>query len=145
MLTVLIGRWRLQNVGDTCLMRVSWHYCYIPISLRAETLNEIGFMSSRLDQSWLMGRSCLLSLAFWLVMTLLQCWCHNKNAFWTYFFLLTLVFVLQWLFFHWKILIMLMSQFPLTFHQIHNGMPCFITWLMTSLVLLMGMVFMIIW
>ena len=29
-------------------------------------------------------------------------------------------------FLHWKILIMLLSQFPLTFHQIHNGMPRFI-------------------
>ena len=43
--------------------------------------------------------------------------------FWFYFFFLTLVFVLQWLFLHWEILIMLLSQFPLTFHQIHNGMP----------------------
>ena len=41
------------------------------------------------------------------------------------FFLLMLVFVLQWLSLHWEILIML-SQFPLTFHQIHNGMPYFI-------------------
>ena len=31
-------------------------------------------------------------------------------------FLLTLVFVLQWLSLHWEILIMLVSQFPLTFH-----------------------------
>ena len=31
------------------------------------------------------------------------------------FFLLMLVFVLQWFFFHWEILIMLLSQFPLTF------------------------------
>ena len=35
--------------------------------------------------------------------------------FWFYFCLLTLVFVLQWLSLHWKILIMLLSQFPLTF------------------------------
>ena len=28
---------------------------------------------------------------------------------------------------HWEILIMLLSQFPLTFHQIHNRMPRFIT------------------
>ena len=35
--------------------------------------------------------------------------------FWIYFVLLTLVFVLQWLSFHWEILIMLLSQFPLTF------------------------------
>ena len=46
--------------------------------------------------------------------------------FWIYLFL-TLVFVLQWLSLHWEILIMLLSQFPLTFHQSHNGMPRFIT------------------
>ena len=42
--------------------------------------------------------------------------------FWIYFFLLMLVFVLQWLSLHWEILIILLSQFPLTFHQIHNRM-----------------------
>ena len=42
-------------------------------------------------------------------------------------FLLTQVFVLQWLSFHWEILIMLLPQFPLTFHEIHSRMPCFIT------------------
>ena len=36
--------------------------------------------------------------------------------FWISFFLLTLVFVLQWLSLHWEILIMLLSQFPSTFH-----------------------------
>ena len=41
-------------------------------------------------------------------------------------FLLTLVFVLQWLSLHEEILIMLLSQFPLTFQLIHNGMPHFI-------------------
>ena len=56
--------------------------------------------------------------------------------FWISFFLLTLVFVLQWLSLHWEILIMLLSQFPLTFHQIHNGMPRFIAQLMTILVLI---------
>ena len=39
--------------------------------------------------------------------------------FWIYLFLLTLVFVLQWLSLHSEILIMLFSQIPLTFHQIH--------------------------
>ena len=58
-------------------------------------------------------------------------------------FLLMLVFVLQWLSLHWEILIMLLSQFPLTFHQIHNGMPRYITQLLTTLVLI-GMVFVII-
>ena len=46
--------------------------------------------------------------------------------FWIYFFFLTLVFVLQWLFLHREILIMLLSQFRLTFQLIHNGMPHFI-------------------
>ena len=43
-----------------------------------------------------------------------------------YFFLWTLIFVLQWLSLHWEILIMLLSQFPLTFQLIHNRMPHFI-------------------
>ena len=43
--------------------------------------------------------------------------------FWIYFFLLTLVFVLQWLSFHGEILNMLLSQFSLTFQLIHNRMP----------------------
>ena len=34
-----------------------------------------------------------------------------------YVFLLKLVFVLQWLSLHWEILIMLLSQFPMTFHK----------------------------
>ena len=45
--------------------------------------------------------------------------------FWIYLFLLMLAFILQWLSLHRKILIMLFSQFPLTFHKIHNRMPCF--------------------
>ena len=60
------------------------------------------------------------------------------------FFLLMLVLVLQWLFFHWQILIMLFSQFPLTFHHIHSGMLHLIALHMTILVLI-EMVFMIIW
>ena len=61
-----------------------------------------------------------------------------------YFFLLTLVFVLQWFSLHWEILILLWSQFPSTFHHILNKMPCFIALLMTILVLI-GTVFVIIW
>ena len=41
-------------------------------------------------------------------------------------FLLMLVFVLQWLFLHWEILIMFLSQFQLTFHQTQSGMSYFI-------------------
>ena len=46
--------------------------------------------------------------------------------FWIFFLYLMLVFVIQWLFLHWEILIMLLSQFPFTFHQIQNEMPHFI-------------------
>ena len=56
--------------------------------------------------------------------------------FWIDLFLPTLVFVLQWLSLHWKILIMLLSQCPLTFHQTQNRMPRFILWLRTVLVLI---------
>ena len=63
--------------------------------------------------------------------------------FWVYFFVLMLVFVPQWLSLHLVILVMLLSQFSLTFHQIHSGMSLFIVQLMT-IILLIGMVFVII-
>ena len=63
--------------------------------------------------------------------------------FWIYFFLLTLVFVLQWPSLHWEVPIMLLSQFSLTFDQIHNRMSRFIAQLMPILVLI-GRVFVII-
>ena len=47
-------------------------------------------------------------------------------------------------FLHWEVLIMLLSQFPLNFHQIHNGRPCFIAYLMIIFALI-EMVFVIIW
>ena len=62
--------------------------------------------------------------------------------FWIYSFL-TLVFVLQWLSIHWKILIML-SPFPFTFQQTQNWIPFFIAWLM-AILLLIRMVFAIIY
>ena len=46
--------------------------------------------------------------------------------FWISFFLLMLVFVLQWLSLHCEVLIILLSQFPLTFQQTQTGMLCFI-------------------
>ena len=50
-------------------------------------------------------------------------------------FLSFLVFVLQWLSLHSEIQIMLLSQFPLTFHHL-MGKPCFMTLLMIILVLI---------
>ena len=70
--------------------------------------------------------------------------CDTILLIWISFFLLALVFVLQWLFFHWKILNMFLCQLPLTFHHIHNEMPYFITLLLTILVPI-GMAFVIIW
>ena len=58
------------------------------------------------------------------------------------FFLVTLVFVLQWLFLHWEIRIMLLFQFPLTFCQSQNRMPHFVAQHLTILVLI-GIVFVI--
>ena len=59
-----------------------------------------------------------------------------------YFCLLTLVFFLQWLSLHWEILIMLLYQFPLTFHKTQNEMLPLTAKLMTILVLI-GTVFVI--
>ena len=70
-------------------------------------------------------------------------WFSQLCPFGSIYFLM-LVFVLQWLSLHWEIMIMLLSQLPLTFHHIHIGMPCFIQLLMTILVLT-GMVFVIFW
>ena len=64
--------------------------------------------------------------------------------FWIFFFLLMLIFVLQWFSLHWQILIMFLSEFPLIFHETQNGMYYFITLLMTILMLI-RMVFVMIW
>ena len=55
---------------------------------------------------------------------------------WIYVFLLTLVFVPRRLSLHWVILIMLLSQFSLTFFQTVKGMPIFVSQLMTIFVLI---------
>ena len=49
--------------------------------------------------------------------------CDSHNPALLDFFFLVLVFVLQWLSLHLEILIMLLSQFPVTFYHIHNEMP----------------------
>ena len=66
--------------------------------------------------------------------------------FWFYFFLLLLLFVQQWLSLYWleKILIVL-SQFLVTFCQTHSRVPCFIEWLVTTLVQIMTIFLEILW
>ena len=49
--------------------------------------------------------------------------------FWIYFYLLMLVFAIQWFCLYCEILIMLLPQFPMTFHQTQNGMLGFIVYL----------------
>ena len=63
----------------------------------------------------------LTTLLRWLSQTVIL----TVLLFWIYLFLLMLVFVLQRLSLHSEILIMLLSQFPLTYHHIHNGMSRF--------------------
>ena len=58
-----------------------------------------------------------------------DCDSHSSALF--NFFLLTQVFVLQWLSIHWEIHIIFLSQFPLTFHQICIRMSHFIALLLT--------------
>ena len=45
--------------------------------------------------------------------------------FWIYFFLLMVVFVLQWLFLHWEILIVLSQGMPISLHSLR----LFLCWL----------------
>ena len=52
--------------------------------------------------------------------------------------------MVPWLSLHWEVLIMLSSQFPLTFHQTQNKIPHSTSVLMTILVLI-GIIFVIIW
>ena len=71
-------------------------------------------------------------------------WLFTVLLFWIYFFFLMLVCVLQWLSCNWEMLTTLLSQFPLSFHQIRSRIPHFVVWLITTL-RLRGMVFVIIW
>ena len=115
--------------GDSNVHHKEWLACYSGTDKLVNSV--IIFLSQMILLRWL---TFLLGSQTVILIVLL---------FWIYLFLLTLVFVLQWLSLHWEILIMLLSQFPLTFHHIHNGMPHFITLFMASLVLI-ETVFMII-
>ena len=106
-------------------------------------------ISSNVDEVLLINPSAMflsqMTLLRWLAFLLgSQTVILTVLIFWVYVFLLKLAFVLQWLSLNWEILIILLSQFPLTFHRIHNGMPRFTALLMVILVLI-GTVFEIIW
>ena len=85
------------------------HKDWLTYSGGTDRPDELSFIFSILhDLSYLDSRLILIVLLFFIS-----------------YFLLMLVFVLQWLSLHEKI--MFLSQFPLTFHQIPNGIPHFIT------------------
>ena len=97
------------------------------LPILAELIDLVNSVIIFLSQTTLLRWSTFLFGSQTVILTVLPVW--------IYFFLLTLVFVLQWLSLHCEILIMLLSQFPLTFHQIHSGMHRFTAELMTILVL----------
>ena len=101
------------------------------LAIQVELIVLVNSVINDLISNYLLKCSAFLLKFQTLILTVLH--------FWIYLFLLTIVFVLQWLSLHCEILNMLLSQFPLTFHHIHNGMPYFIALLMIILVLI-GMV-----
>ena len=86
------------------------------LTYSGETVRPGEFCYNFLPQTTLLSLTFLLGSQTVILTVLL---------FWIYLFLLTFVFVLQWLSLHRKILIML-SQFPLTFLQNHNAMSRFL-------------------
>ena len=91
---------------------------YLPL-IRKDSITHMYGLAVYVKEEFPFARDLSLenSVDFYLLAVLL---------FWIYLFLLTLVFAVQLLSLHWEIQIMLLSQFPLTFHQTQNGMPCFI-------------------
>ena len=87
-----------------------------------------GELCYNFSQMSLLGWFTFLHKSLFVILTVL--------LFWIYLFLLILVFVLQWSFLHWEILIMLLSHFPLTFIQTQR---------LFLISVLTGPVFMIIW
>ena len=88
------------------------------LPILVELINLVNFVLIFLSQMALTRRLTFL-LRFRTVILIVL-------LFWIYLFLLTLVFVLQLLSLHREILIMLLSQFPLTFPQVKNEMSRFI-------------------
>ena len=93
------------------------HKDWLTYSGKTDRPGELSY--NFLSQTTLLRWLTLLLGSLTVVLTVLVLWISC--------FLLRLVFIKQWLSLHWKILIMLLSQFPLTFHWTHNGMPRFIT------------------
>ena len=105
----------LPSARDLFLENFADSYLCFPLSLLIDLVNSvIIFLSHTTLLRWL---TFLLRSQTVIIMVLL---------FWIYLFLLALLFDAK-LSLHWDILIMWLSQFLLTFHQIYNGMPRFIT------------------
>ena len=105
----------LPSARDLFLENFADSYLCFPLSLLIDLVNSVIIF---LSQMTLLRRlTFLLRSQTVIIMVLL---------FWIYLLLLALLFDAK-LSLHWDILIMWLSQFLLTFHQIYNGMPRFIT------------------
>ena len=93
-----------------------------------ELIDLVNSVITFVSQTTLLGCLTFLLASLTVVLTVL--------LFWISFFLMRLVSALQWLSLHWVIQIMLLPQFPLAFHHIHNRMSHFIALLMTILLLI---------
>ena len=126
----------LENSADSCLcfrlalLHSVSYFFFLYRSPSSALCTVFDSISSNIDEVLSINPSSMAYL-FWCKW---QDWIFGSLTvtltvllFWIYLFLLTLVFVLQWLSLHWEILIMLLSQFTLTFQQTQNWMHNFIS------------------
>ena len=100
------------NAISSNIDEVIWIHLLMSLSLEISTSNWLTYSggTDNLVNSW----TYFLLGSLTLTLTVL--------LYWIYLFLLVLVFVRQQFFLHWKILIMLLSQFPSTFCHTQNRM-----------------------
>ena len=117
---------------------ISWNIDEVPLTY--PSANVFGFWDFKVHhKDWLtycdgadrQVYSVITSLLRWLTfllrsLTVTLTVTPTVMLFWIYLLLLSLAYFLQWLSFRWKILTMLLPQFPLLLCQVWNRMPCFI-------------------
>ena len=119
----------LQNLIPTCTIHCINLVIFLYFDLNLEAFFRKCDFSEKFVSPFLFEQDLDLMnsvIIFLFQITLLRWLTFLLLLFWIYLFLLTLLFDPQWLSFHWEILIKFLSQFPLTYHQIHNGKPRFI-------------------
>ena len=119
----------LQNLIPTCTIHCINLVIFLYFDLNLEAFFRKCDFSEKFVSPFLFEQDLDLMnsvIIFLSQITLLRWLTFLLLLFWIYLFLLTLLFDPQWPSFHWEILIKFLSQFPLTYHQIHNGKPRFI-------------------